>query len=302
MKNVHLRHPEDSICSGKFAVLETLDWFERAGGSCSVKYDGAPAVVYGYNPENGEFFVGTKSVFNKVKVKINYTHTDIEKNHGNNPKVANILHLLLECAPRDTDTITQADFIGYTGEKIYKPNVITYEINMYGSRAAMILAAHTKYYGDSIKNLTAVPLDNNFTNGGRVHFVNTFSAFKPQRNEAINFYIKIARILANFVKYPTRNDATQMQLDINKCIKTGDDFSTVLKGNQLRLFKLMIHIKELLMDEVILTTQNIKAKIVAPDGEYEGHEGYVHSNEFGVYKLVNRRVFSHFNFTLTKGW
>ena len=34
------------------------------------------------NPENGKFFVGTKSVFNK-NPKINYTNADIRKNHSN---------------------------------------------------------------------------------------------------------------------------------------------------------------------------------------------------------------------------
>ena len=41
----------------------------------SVKWDGAPAVVCGVNPDNGKFFVGTKSVFAK-NAKINYTKSD----------------------------------------------------------------------------------------------------------------------------------------------------------------------------------------------------------------------------------
>ena len=47
----------------------------------SVKWDGAPAVFCGINPENGKFFVGTKSVFNKTP-KINYNTSDIRRNHG----------------------------------------------------------------------------------------------------------------------------------------------------------------------------------------------------------------------------
>jgi len=30
----------------------------------TVKWDGASAIIGGINPENGKFFVGTKSVFN----------------------------------------------------------------------------------------------------------------------------------------------------------------------------------------------------------------------------------------------
>jgi hypothetical protein len=47
----------------------------------TVKWDGAPAIICGTNPENGKFFVGTKSVFNK-NPKINYTNADIRKNHS----------------------------------------------------------------------------------------------------------------------------------------------------------------------------------------------------------------------------
>ena len=66
MKNTHLQHPEDSILSGD---LNVLDWFTEEG-DLSVKIDGAPAIVWGTNPQTGNFFVGTKSVFNKVKIKI----------------------------------------------------------------------------------------------------------------------------------------------------------------------------------------------------------------------------------------
>jgi hypothetical protein len=31
-------------------------------------------------------------------------------------------------------------------------------------------------------------------------------------------------------------------------------------------------------------------------------EGYVMTNEFGMFKLVNREVFSHANFNLAKTW
>ena len=88
MKNTHLEHPEDSVLRGKKTTQEIINFLRNVDSTISVKYDGAPAIIFGTNPENGKFFVGTKSVFNKVKVKINYTHYDIEQNHNNNPKVA----------------------------------------------------------------------------------------------------------------------------------------------------------------------------------------------------------------------
>ena len=45
----------------------------------TVKWDGAPAVICGIDPQKGDFFVGTKSVFNKVSPKICYSEQDVDK-------------------------------------------------------------------------------------------------------------------------------------------------------------------------------------------------------------------------------
>ena len=65
-----MEHPEDLVLSGDLSVL---NWF-TADSKISVKIDGSPAIVWGTNPATGNFFVGTKSVFNKVKIKINESH------------------------------------------------------------------------------------------------------------------------------------------------------------------------------------------------------------------------------------
>ena len=87
MKNKHLEHIEDHVLTGRQGALDAIKFLDTKQSQVSVKYDGAPAIVYGTNPENGKFFVGTKSVFNKRRIKINYTHTDIESNHGHIHKV-----------------------------------------------------------------------------------------------------------------------------------------------------------------------------------------------------------------------
>ncbi len=92
-KRTHLEHIEDIVITdgyeGGKAVVEyfrglllTLKGSSSEAMSVSVKWDGAPAVVCGTNPDNGKFFVGTKSVFAQA-AKINYTKRDIAKNHGN---------------------------------------------------------------------------------------------------------------------------------------------------------------------------------------------------------------------------
>jgi hypothetical protein len=75
-KNVHLEHIEDEVLNrGVVGTRESINFLQSlrnmlAGNSDSkvnvtTKWDGAPAVFCGTNPENGKFFVGTKSVFNK---------------------------------------------------------------------------------------------------------------------------------------------------------------------------------------------------------------------------------------------
>ena len=119
MQNKHLEHPEDCVISGD---LNVLNWF-TANGNISAKIDGAPAIVWGTNPSNNLFFVGTKSVFNKKVIKINETHDDIDCNHSG--VVADILHHCFDCLP-SFDGIVQGDFIGFGGDDTFCPNTITY--------------------------------------------------------------------------------------------------------------------------------------------------------------------------------
>ena len=120
MKNIHIEHPEDSILNGDLTVL---DWF-TSNGKISAKIDGAPAIVWGRNPANGMFFVGTKSVFNKVKIKINHSHEDIDRNHEGN--VAHISYSVLIIYLKDK--IYQGDFSDLV--VIYAINLILFHISL----------------------------------------------------------------------------------------------------------------------------------------------------------------------------
>ena len=109
MPLLHIEHPEDMVLSGELSVL---NWF-TANSHISTKIDGSPAIVWGTNPSNNKFFVGTKSVFNKKLIKINHDHRQIDENHQG--KVADILHKCLDCI-HPTTGIYQGDFIGFGGD------------------------------------------------------------------------------------------------------------------------------------------------------------------------------------------
>ena len=308
MKNTHLEHPEDSVLLGKKAVQDTINYLRNCKGSCSVKYDGAPAIVFGTCPETGKKFVATKSVFNKVKIKINYTHADIEENHGNNPKVAAILHTCLEVLP-PVEGVFQGDFIGFGGSNTFTPNTLTYTFvddSAALSNAAIVFVCHTRYHGDSsckVKEMTAsfqVPYYVKMP-VMRTYFVNPDAQFAT-RSRRIDLLLGLASVVSNFVKYPeTKKEQEELKIAINKCIRENHVIDCI-DGNLLWLFDLLTQAKLLIMEGIEITGDQVDAKLDLGVDYIPGHEGYVHSNEFGSFKLVNRRIFSHYNFTIPKGW
>ena len=180
-KNTHLEHLEDDIINrGSQGGVNAINFLNsvrnmlagNVGGklNMSVKWDGAPAVFCGTNPENGKFFVGTKSVFNATP-KINYTPNDIRKNHGG--ELANKLQVCLRELPKlGLDGIYQGDLlftrgdlkaVAIDGEKMitFTPNTITYavpsdsDIARRIARAKLGIVFHTKYSGKTMSSLTA---------------------------------------------------------------------------------------------------------------------------------------------------
>ena len=181
-KRTHLEHIEDIIITdgyvGGQAVVEyfrglllTLKGTSSEAMSVSVKWDGAPAVVCGTNPDNGRFFVGTKSVFSKTP-KINYTKKDIATNHGTDELGQKLLKCLVHLKKLNIQGVVQGDLL-YTDEDItrknidgkphltFTPNTITYAVPEDGElakqidRAKLGIIFHTTYTGDSLATMNA---------------------------------------------------------------------------------------------------------------------------------------------------
>ena len=288
MKNTHLQHPEDSILTGDLSVL---DWFVNPG-HLSVKIDGAPAIVWGINPATGKFFVGTKSVFNKVKIKINHSHEEIDANHSG--EVANILHTCFDCLPH-TDTVYQGDFIGFGGSTEYTPNTITYQFPEVVSQN-IIIAPHTCYYAESdLRDAVAMPDRAIWNDTETVKFVQpTASIFAGAEDFAdLKDVCKFAKVMALGVEFVTPKVAAQITKQFNACIREGkevnpDEFEN---PNLISFWKLVKSIKE---DALYLCRNDGPAAYI--NYNRIDAEGYVMTNEFGMFKLVNREVFSYANF------
>ena len=177
----HLTHLEELILTSKQEGLnlaiqflkELYDTFKGKTDSqtfVSVKFDGSPAAILGINPENGKFFVSTKSIGN-VNPKINYTEEDIDRNHGHAPGLVKKLKLALKYLPAVIrDGVYQGDFMfdhedlkhqNVDGEDLilFKPNTITYAVEHHSPLGQRILNSkigivfHTKYTGPTLQNL-----------------------------------------------------------------------------------------------------------------------------------------------------
>ena len=293
MKNTHLEHPEDTILTGDLSVL---DWFVTEG-TLSVKIDGAPAIVWGTNPATGNFFVGTKSVFNKVKIKINESHEDIDANHEGN--VAQILHCCFDSLPR-VKTIYQGDFIGFGGLDEYTPNTLTYKFPEI-VRQSIIIAPHTCYYAESdLRDAVAMPDRSVWNDTEHVKFVQPEAYIQHGQTsfadveEICNF----ARQMATTCTFVDNKGAAHLKKVFNTFIKVGavlDGEALAIAGNcDINLIRLWALVKSIKDDCLFLCRNDGPAAYLY--GNRIDAEGYVMTNEFGMFKLVNREVFSNANF------
>lgn len=296
MQNKHLEHPEDTILTGDLSVL---DWFVNPG-TLSVKMDGAPAVVFGTNPENGEFFVGTKSVFNKKKIKICYTQEDVfalydETTHAS---LIEILCACLKYLPR-IDGIVQADFIGFGGTDEYTPNTITYKFPEV-VREIIILAPHTFYTCEGkLCDAEAHPLTEKMQGTDDVMFVKPEAyILHGQTSFAdVEEVCKFARAMAQMVQFVSDKKAAEIKKQLNAFIRAGEQITTESVNEfdcDPNLISLWLLVKSIKDDCIFLCRNDGPAAYI--NGNRIDAEGYVMANEFGMFKLVNREVFAYANF------
>ena len=287
MKNTHLQHPEDSILSGDLSVL---DWF-LAESELSVKIDGAPAIVWGTNPQTKKFFVGTKSVFNKKIIKINETHDDIDRNHSG--AVADILHHCFDCLP-SFDGIVQGDFIGYGDDDTFCPNTITYIFDEIIEQN-IIIAPHTFYATDGeLKDAYVIEDSFDFDDTESCKFVKP-SAW--QIDEDFEEIVGFARQMAQLVTFADPLEAEKLKIDLNRCIREGREVVPETFDNS-RLISYWFLIKSIKEDMLFLCRNNGPKAYIG--NKQCGGEGYVRTNDYGMFKLVNREQFSHANFNNSK--
>ena len=288
MKVLHLEHPEDMILEGDLSVFDAL----YGTANISLKIDGCPAIVYGTNPENGKFFVGTKSVFNKQKKMICYTVEDIFNlyNEETHSSLIEVLVMCLMYLPK-VDGIIQGDFIGFGGSNVYRPNTLTYTFPEIISQK-IIIAPHTFYKTDTtLLDAVASPLITVFTDTDDVKYV------QPTVDRVFE-YNEVPKINTDKVTFMTPKEAKIAKQAVNNLIRDGVDLDDsalydIFGCNHLvNLYQIVRDIKVDLMNSMIVTD----APKCYNDGIEIVGEGFVFQTKYGTIKLVNREEFAFANF------
>lgn len=257
-KNTHLEHLEDEIINNGLSGAKTavrflnslrdmLNGVGKGSTNVTVKWDGAPAVFAGINPENGKFFVATKSLFNKAP-KINYTNEDIRTNHGSEGPTDKLKLALKHLPKLGMKGIFQGDIM-FTKEDlaeevvdgvksvVFTPNTITYAVPADSKLASTIRKAsigvvwHTSYSGKTIADLSAsFGVDSS-------KFTTTKSVWSEDAG------VKNVSSVAGLTKVDTKSLTAKINM-IKGAIKKTGRFFDVLKreqtilslGGQLKIF------------------------------------------------------------------
>jgi len=181
-KNVHMQHLEDAVIYGGVSgareainalrsMRDMLAGSSKTGRDVTVKWDGAPAVFAGIDPNDGEFFVAKKGIFNK-NPEVYKSHADIDA-HIPNQDLANKLKVAYtEFKKLGITGVVQGDIMftrddlktmSHDGKKYisFHPNTIVYavedgtEASKEIKQAKIGVVWHTSYAGSSFESLRA---------------------------------------------------------------------------------------------------------------------------------------------------
>jgi hypothetical protein len=179
-KNLHLEHIEDEILNygidgGRASInfiqslRDMLSGEARSSINMTVKWDGAPAIFAGIDPEDGRFFVAKKSVFN-VDPKLYKTSKEIDADLSGDLN-AKFKVALAEFSKLGITGVIQGDLMftdDLSKETIegvsyytFQPNTIVYAVPVDSDLGRIMNTAkigvvwHTTYTGSSLPEMKA---------------------------------------------------------------------------------------------------------------------------------------------------
>lgn len=292
MQNKHQEHFEDLLLTGDFRGLNAI--FNDF--NLSTKIDGSPALVFGTNPENGKWFISTKSAFNKVKIKLCHSHEEIDTHFQS--KVADILHSAYDYLPR-TEGIFQCDFLGWGNTDTVQPNAISYVFPQVITQK-IIVSVHTEWATENkLSDAYVIGRAPFFKNTDDAYFVNNDAYMIADRDDFAEIvgYIKQ---MATMVTFATEKEAKVIQKQINDCIREGREVDPEDFDNSLLIS--LWKVAESVKLDFLHFCRSAYAPASYLRGEEVNQEGFVLQNDEVILKFVNRQVFSRTNFLMQKSW
>ena len=181
-KNLHLEHLEDEILNygvsgGRAAInflqslRDMLSGSSRSSTNMTVKWDGAPAIFAGIDPEDGKFFVAKKSVFNATP-KLYKTAKEIDDDGLSGALNTKFKVALEEFSKLGIKGVLQGDLMFTSEDKgkekidgksfiTFQPNTIVYAVDPTSDIGKSINSAkigivwHTTYKGSTLQDMKA---------------------------------------------------------------------------------------------------------------------------------------------------
>ena len=310
----HLEHAEDHVINAgeagvHHAVRTLVGVHHKLMGhntpvKLTTKYDGAPSLIFGHHPASKKFFVASKSAFNKTP-KINYSHEDIDRNHGHAPGLASKLKTALDHLPKVTPhgRVFQGDVMYTKGDvhssethHSFKPNTIKYSVKKDSptgqkvAKAHIGVAVHTEYKGDDIHSMKAhfAPDTSDFKEHPDAHVIGTHTKadaadYKPKDRVKFFAHIKRAKDAASGQSF------AHLDHPVREHVKTYINH-TVRSGTTPSVSGLVKHIEaKHEAKKALVKTAPTKARI---EGEKQSHLAHVaaHREAFGNTLAVHKHL------------
>ena len=287
-KNLHLEHLEDEILNygvdgGRAAInflrslRDMLAGASRSSVNMTVKWDGAPAIFAGIDPEDDKFFVAKKSVFN-VSPKLYKTNEEIDADLSGalNAKFKVALKEFSKLGIKGvlqgdlmfTDDVEKTTIEG-SGYYTFQPNTIVYAVpidSVLGktiNKAKIGVVWHTTYTGDALQDMTAS------------FGANISSLTKPQTIWMDDATYKDASGKATFTETETEKVTAVLS-------QVGKSFQRINAGQLRSFLKLQESMTGALAGASLMTYNNSKVrageKISNPMAHAKGYEKWVWDN------------------------
>jgi hypothetical protein len=182
LEDIVFNEPETGIETSVSMLNDIVDELSSktptAKMSITTKWDGAPAIVAGYDPSNKKYFVALKGVFDSKNPKLSYSEADIKTHYDKPELIAKLIACfknLKSVIPTSgvykgdllfDKSIRKSESIDGVAHWTFRPNTITYAVPQDSPMGMQVGAAdigivfHTKYSGSDISSMSESPLTN----------------------------------------------------------------------------------------------------------------------------------------------